>query len=383
MHLHDLNIDAVTMSKAKYVLEPCLIFDELHGYWIEQLSVDALFIQTVIFMAQTYFDIMGGRNCSYPSQIHLKTLQLLREKLSYGSESTQVADPTVFAVVNLAVHAHMSGEVKSATHHLEGTRKIIDLRGGLKNLTQIKLLIELFRLVIHWHEIAQTLITQIRCDIGMALHTGANPLFPPDDYHLQISVLYPNGIILPCEKDRVLDDLDGLDDDIVKAWQFMASFCSSVNLAAEAQGRIPWESFLSTMTSLMYTLLYMSFEVSSINEAIRLGLLSLSSHIFLQWKVTRVTYAHLSFSYRNCLHRLECSNCISPRLLSWLLMVGVVSVFEQSDHSWLRPRLRGSIESCEVKSWSEMQDILGSLPWIPVVLEKPGKDFFDSVIESK
>lgn len=135
------------MSKAKYVLETCLVFDELHSSWIEQLSVDALFIQTVIFMAQTYFDLRGGRSCSYPSQIHLKTLQLLRQKLSYGGERAQVADPTVFAVVNLAVHAHMSGEVKSATHHLKGTRKIIDLRGGLKNLTQTKLLIELYRLV--------------------------------------------------------------------------------------------------------------------------------------------------------------------------------------------------------------------------------------------
>lgn len=383
MHLHDLNVDAVTMSKAKYVLESCLIFDELHGYWIEQLSVDALFIQTVIFMAQIYFDIMGGRNCSHPSQIHLKTLQLLREKLSYGSESTQVADPTVFAVVNLAVHAHMSGEVKSATHHLEGTRKIIDLRGGLKNLTQIKLLMELFRLVVQWHGIAPILITLNRCDIGMALHTGANPLFPPDGYHSQISVLYPNRIFLLCEKNRIFDDLDGLDDDIAKAWQFMASFCSSVNLAAEARGRIPWESFLSTMTSLMYSLLHMSFDVNSVNEAIRLGLLSLSSHIFLQWKVARVTYAHLTVSYRKCLHRLECSNRISPHLLSWLLMVGAVSVFEQPDHSWLRPRLRASIESCGVESWSEMQDILGSLLWIPLVLEKPGKDFFDSAIDSK
>lgn len=217
----------------------------------------------------------------------------------------------------------------------------------------------------------------------MALHTGADPLFPPDDHHLQISVLYQNGIFFPWEKNRIFDNLDSLNDDIAKAWQFMTNFCLSVNLAVEAGGRIPWESFLSTMTSLMYTLLYMSFDVSSVNEAIRLGLLSLSSHIFLQWKVARVTYAYLSVSYRNCLHCLECSNSIPPRLISWLLMIGAISVFNQDDHSWLRPRLRASIESCGVESWSDMQDILGSLLWIPLVLEKPGKDFFDFAVNSK
>jgi hypothetical protein len=140
------------MSKAKYVLESCLIFEELgdpwSSAWIEQLSVNALFLQSVIFMAQTYFDLMRGHNSSHPSQIHLKTLQLLREKLSFGDEKAQLADPTVFVVVNLAVHAHMTGEDKSAKHHLDGIRKIVELRGGLNNLTQTKLLIELLRLAV-------------------------------------------------------------------------------------------------------------------------------------------------------------------------------------------------------------------------------------------
>jgi hypothetical protein len=146
------------MAKAKYVLESCLIFEEpgapWSSAWIEQLSINALFLQSVIFTAQTYFDLMRGRNSSQPSQIHLKTLQLLREKLSFGDEKAQLADTTVCVVVNLATHAHISGDDKSAKHHLEGLRKIIELRGGLNNFTKTKPLVDLLRLVVSWYRIS-------------------------------------------------------------------------------------------------------------------------------------------------------------------------------------------------------------------------------------
>lgn len=219
----------------------------------------------------------------------------------------------------------------------------------------------------------------------MALHIGSKPLFFSDDYRSRLSLRYPDEIPLGCETGRELDELKliDLDDDICKAWQVTARFCSLVNLAAEAHGRVPWELYLNTMTSLMYRLLYMNFEASSANEAIRLGLLALSSHLFLQWKLVRVFYVHLSVSYRNCLDHLENSNFIPSHLSSWLLMIGAVSVFKQPDDSWLGPRLRANIESCGVKSWSEMRDVLESLLWIPLVQEKPGKDVFDSVFATK
>jgi len=140
------------MSKAKYVLEDCLIFEELGGALVDLLAVDALFLQSVIFMAETYCDLVGGRDYSHPSQDHLKTVQLLRQRLAVRDEKAQVADQTVFVVVNLATHAYMSGDNKAAQFHLQGIRKIVDLRGGLKSLTQTKLLIEILRLVTPRYE---------------------------------------------------------------------------------------------------------------------------------------------------------------------------------------------------------------------------------------
>jgi len=107
-----------------------------------------------------------------------------------------------------------------------------------------------------------------------------------------------------------------LDKEIAKEWQAMANFCSLVNLAAEARGRIPWELFLHTMTSVMYRLIHMRFDVGSTNEAIGLCLLTLASHVFLQWKIVRTTYAHLRVSYRSCLEYVELSGCAPPNLYS-------------------------------------------------------------------
>jgi hypothetical protein len=174
----------------------------------------------------------------------------------------------------------------------------------------------------------------------------------------------------------------GLDDDLAQAWDFMKSFCLLINLTLKAQGRIRWDLFLDTMASLMYPLLHMSFENGSLNEAIRLGLLGLSSHLFLQGNLFHVNYAHLSAAFRDCLNRLEISERAPPHILSWLLIVGAVSVFEPRDEGWIAQMLRVNVEACGVVSWSEMRVVLDSLMWLPLVQEKPGRAIFDSALVS-
>lgn len=212
----------------------------------------------------------------------------------------------------------------------------------------------------------------------MALHTGAKPLFFDGNHCLEHLSPYPEQRSLLSE---LYSDVDDLDEDIAKIWEVMRSFCSLINLGAEAQGRIPWELFLSTMTSVMYRLLYVSFDACSANEAIRLGLLSFCSHVFLQARLDNLAFVHLSNSYKKCLNCVEFRSGISPRLFSWLLIIGAISVFDKSDNHWLKFRLRANIESCGVKYWSEMQLILESLMWIPIVQENLGKDVFDSASE--
>jgi hypothetical protein len=173
-----------------------------------------------------------------------------------------------------------------------------------------------------------------------------------------------------------------LDDDLAQVWDFMKRFCLMINLTIKARGRITWELYLNSMASLMYRLLYMSSERGSLNEAIRLGLLALSSHVFLQGQLFRVSYDHMNAAYKECLCHLEGSTRVPPHILSWLLLVGAISAFEPPDEAWLSPFLRANIESSGVTSWGKMRLVMESLIWLPVVQEQHGKDFFDRALHN-
>lgn len=174
--------------------------------------------------------------------------------------------------------------------------------------------------------------------------------------------------------------LRNIDDELASVWRTMAEFSLMINLAVGSKHRIAIETFLDTMVAVMYRLLSMtSFEAGSTEEAIRLGLLTFSSIIFLPWKQIGISYDHLASTYKGCLAKMRCSTIPAPLLL-WLLMVGAVSVFGNADDEWLKPWLRVIIDLAEVESWIDMQEILRSLMWIGLVHDVPGKDVFDSAI---
>ncbi len=112
------------------------------------LTTDASFLQSVVLRAQTHLDfVKGDHRYTYPNQVNfLRTLQLVREKISVGTNQVLLSDTTLFSVASLATHAHIYGENKSARQHLDASRKIVDLRGGLNALGQTKLQLEVLRL---------------------------------------------------------------------------------------------------------------------------------------------------------------------------------------------------------------------------------------------
>lgn len=115
----------------------------------DPLTFDPAYLNAVMFGAQTYLDLVSGRSYKRSSVQMLKTIQLLRNRLSISdaNEPTFVSNPTILIVLTLAHVAHLTGDHIAAEQHLEGLCKIINLRGGIaafQNTT--KLLTELLRL---------------------------------------------------------------------------------------------------------------------------------------------------------------------------------------------------------------------------------------------
>ncbi|KAH8660057.1 hypothetical protein BX600DRAFT_467145 [Xylariales sp. PMI_506] len=355
-HLH-------SVAKTKYTLEPCLVFRELEKDWLAQLTTDASFLQSVVLMVQIHFDTAGGHRINtYPRQMHfLKTLQLLREKLVVGKTPTLVSDATLFSIANLATYAHVYGEDKTARQHLEATRKLVDLRGGLYALGEVKLQIEVFR-----------------CDIGISLRTGSDPIFFRSNEESEPFLPYPNEISAATDQDEISDCLNAT---LARVWGVMKKFCSLINLSVEAHGRIPWALIHNTMTAVMYRLLHMRFAVGAIDEAVRLCLLAFCSQVFLHWKFVNITYTHMNSRFKESMIRLVSWHSIPPQLYLWLFTVGGISLSEPCDRAWVKPRIRKCIDSYGITSWGQVQRILQSSLWIPMVQQDRGNELINSALE--
>lgn len=173
-------------------------------------------------------------------------------------------------------------------------------------------------------------------------------------------------------------------NDLAEAWGFLKRFCSTINSATVHNRQLPKETLLNAMASVMYRLVRMNtFDSTSLDEAVRLGLLVFSSHIFLNWQDVRPKHTYLPDTYRSCLLNLKQPSRLPPQTLVWLLMVGSLSVFAPADDAWLVPWLRGNIDLCEAQDWNGMHEQLKQFPWIDTLHDKPGRAIFDAAVLSQ
>ncbi|KAI0894868.1 hypothetical protein F4806DRAFT_497573 [Annulohypoxylon nitens] len=408
-------IEFSTMAKKiLFPLESCINFGPKTRAWMEALTVDAAYLHAMAFSAQGYFDLRCGRapsNSAALTDPHVvKTLRLLRERLSMADHGDMMdfLSKTASIVLCLAFHAHLTGDFHAARHHIVGLRRIVDLVGGFAALRK---------------ENAKVVVEVLRCDISLALHSGAEPLFFTDPVR---EPYWPYPDFIPHATDptwpllNTIEDepfLGLLDFDIATAWRVTKQFTLLVNHAAETQSKLPKEYLLDTMASVTYRLLHKStlFPRNSLDEAMRLGILVFGSGIFLQWAGVRLPYTYFPAAYRDCLVNLNLNsldlslgtvypttdddgggsdtnggNTNSPaplwssQLLLWLLTIGHISVFDSSDaDTWLKPWLRVNLDLCGVRSWSAMRDVLSSFMWVGIVQDVPGESLFNSTMNPR
>lgn len=176
----------------------------------------------------------------------------------------------------------------------------------------------------------------------------------------------------------------GIDPDLVQAWSFLKKFCVTINSAAERKRQLPKETLLNAMASVMYRLIRIKrFKSTSINEAVRLGLLVFSSHIFLYWQDIKLPYVYLPDTYRSCLLNLTLPGSLPSQVLLWLLIIGSLAIFTPTDDVWLLPWARVNIELCQAHDWSELRGQLKVLPWIDFLHDEPGQAIFNAAVSSQ
>ncbi|KAF3916007.1 hypothetical protein AA313_de0210022 [Arthrobotrys entomopaga] len=375
--LDEVIVFSTQSKKVLFPLEPCFAFEKHKSQWWEALMQDPAYVNTIAFISHTYVNLIRGHSglsLTQNSTFHLvKTVHLLRQRLMAGPGPLLYSDSTMFIVLMLATYAHMIGETQTARNHILGLRKLILLRGGLRTFRNSKLILEV-----------------LRTDLGISLHNGLRPVFYLDTPFFEPLEPYPNNTEFlvarggsrhqPNDAEKFFKDTD---PGLLQAWIFMKEFSALMNVTYGTDNKLPQNTLLNTMTSIMYRLIDMHFSPNSMDETIRLGLLAFCSHVFLRWQTVRLGYTHLPYAYKSSLVNLNFSKDFSPQVMLWLLMVGAISIFERDDDVWLKPWLKVNIDLCGVKNWGEMRDKLKELMWVELVQDGAGEEVYNSCVEER
>lgn len=221
-----------------------------------------------------------------------------------------------------------------------------------------------------------------RCDLRIATLNNSPPVFycrpsePIPDYPPEL---------LPTSNDKMsmqdnVDLLHAMDKDLATTWQVMKRFCLLVNLGTQTNRLIYPEYIHETMVSVIYRLLNMEFAVGSLDEAVRLGLLAFSHHVFLQWQGIKLAHYPFLDTYRDCILALDLVRGASSELILWMLMTAATSLFNMLDKLWLRERLRTNINTCQIKTWKGLNELLKTFMWIPLLDDEPGRQNYDLLL---
>ncbi|KAI1378981.1 hypothetical protein F4677DRAFT_410239 [Hypoxylon crocopeplum] len=352
--------------KITFPLRAAIGFQADGSRWDSPFGRDAAALHIMAFAVQGFIDkvLRQKENSINPAAImHLqKGLRLLRERLLGDDDETRISDSTMGVVLKLASVAHFAGDYETSKQHMEGLRKMVELRGGLDVFRGKMLLVEM-----------------LRCDLGIALLNGSYPVFfgQPSEPVIE----YPEKL-QPASDDKsysrdTMELVQIADKELATVWQVMRRFCLLVNLGTQTQRLIRPEIIHETMAAVMYRLLHMHFAAGSPDETVRHGLLAFSHHVFLQWQDIKLPYHYFPATYQSSILSLEGADGASPQLLLWLLMIGAISVFDISEDAWLREHIREYASRCQVKTWKAMQDILKSFMWIALLDEQAGKHIYN------
>ncbi|KAH8655878.1 hypothetical protein BX600DRAFT_515563 [Xylariales sp. PMI_506] len=304
-----------------YNLEEVINMDVGLDLLVEPLTFDALYLHAQAFSVLSITELALRKRVKTHREVlsHLsKALQLLQDRLLV-EDSSKFSINTVWVMLSLTAHAQISGDYEAVRTHIQGLHTVVSLNGGRSSC-----------------EIPKHILMEVlRYDLSLALNRGHQTVFfrnsqgePLPEYPDFVLPTQVQGIGL---SNATLSKMPvEIDYELGQAWEILKQFSEVMNLAYKSKYKQAKSTLHETMVAVMYRLLYMKFDPSSFDEAIRLGLLALSSNLFLQWKIGKPVYIDLPRSLKDCLLKLQISEGFNS-ILIWLMMIGAISVFTKAD----------------------------------------------------
>ncbi|GAD92896.1 hypothetical protein BC1G_08780 [Paecilomyces variotii No. 5] len=286
--------------------------------WVQFLFLDQAYFHCMVALSLTVLNkLVVEPTGSLVTTRHLsKAFRLINERLS-GNDA--VSDTTIASVLMMAQYERQIDQYSRSLVHMKGLRRMIELRGGIRQLTRInpRLTQKIFRL-----------------DLEYAIYTGSATRF---------------------------------------SVQEIANFARLINDANS--GRLPKLNhcaFHDSILLLGYRLIEMrplGSHCSSnlLEDMVHLGLATFVATFF--WSLDRRAPIIPLLSRSICSvvdrHSQVCKE--EEEVLLWLLFIGATCMSNSTnDDIWLVPKTAQTMRSLALHTWESVDQVLAAFPWVTV-----------------
>lgn len=343
-----------------YPVDQCIEFEKVEKReYLQWLCCDDAFFHSVLLTISAVDDYVLQRPPTDITHHHLRrTLSLLNQRLS--EKDAHLVDSTVYIILTLALMAGVFGDYAAASTHIAGLQQIVRLRGGVKHLRlNSKLHFKLDRLDLSW-----------------ALSTGQRPRFYTgpiswDAFYRNPPVIIhsdppPTNKFTHCFRDRRL----------AIVFQDLRHLANLINHHSRNNTRLSGDTFQDAISSIQFRLLRIKPNLNNeTDETLRLGMLAFLSTTF-RVPGRRVPYAYLTKQMQASCKTLEPNTRELKELLTWLIIVGAISVLEP-DEPWLRAKWKLAVDP--EASWDDISQALQDVMWISCIHDESGIHAFQKL----
>lgn len=358
-------------SHVGYPYEICLEVPPVERGWYPYMMSDICCLHSMMFSLRAVVERTPHDHLSHLACFHYaQTLQLLQSRLYEFDQTSAISDATIMVVITLATISELMGDFNAVANHIKGLQKIVKLRGGVRALTS--------------HHNMQVKVC--KADLTYALLLGNRPLLP-ERVIIWDSFIADRGLFQCSHKPydakiRAFAETS-LDTRLHNVLKDLHALSCISNAAYQTTRKISPDTYNEIMISILYRLINMSLHTDPLQEAIRTGLLALSSTIFLQRHFIKNDFEHLLSLFGNALKQMRESTHIDipiPIVIWLAILPHVVGQKEASPASWQNSLLDDAILRSGTDTWLQVREILGSVVWIGFIHDRIGKQAYEAAM---
>lgn len=353
-------------NQTVYPVEFCLPVNGLHHIWFQWVVNDEAFFHSALAVSEAAVDAhLGKKDASVRTLYHLSNAyRCISQNLQKGGTPS---DPTLAAVVSMAIHEDLKGQPARGKVHMDALQQMVELRGGVAQLRITTVLL---------HKMC-------RADIEYALHDGCFPRFNRDQFPSKMIQSLLSLSFTQQEISRVADDAHIYDPSLRRVFIDLMSVCILLN---NSRGSFKLEPFMfqEIVISVCYRLLHqypLASDGPQNNDenACQLGQLALiTTMIFQNGRSPRISYSLLANRLRGAIMSMLSNEAVVETNFLWLLFVSGISVFNITSTAWLLPYIKKCSSDLNIKSWQAARDQIRKYPWIDAIHDELGQELWQA-----